>query len=965
MASPVLHAGSSGGALSDAEADTARALEQVLENCTDHPLDKPHYYLLQRACILSSLSQRVYDPAQTAAQAHRSDLQLTRLPCASKAPAPSLSEDPAAIPEATLLSGPQPGLPVHAIWNVRHVGVVVAFRGTADLHDAYTDICFAPASLPGSNIRLHGAVYSAAAQCVPHIQAVYTQAAQQSMGEETPALFLTGHSLGGGYANCCFLHILTSDEVLSKAVLQGGSYTFGAPLVACRHDISSDVPQAIQLLFLQHHSSARGWTQLPVYNFVNGLDIVPRLLGDTTVHLVAKALACLLPKSLTDLLHRTSSVSSSFAPFGTYCLMLNNMVRIIDSAADSQLLQLTVGQLFSGAQQIGQSKESAPFVLQRFLGDHAIAGYKSMLRDAISSMVPLLFMGGHVSDYQPLLVERQTAHGIVQEVALKHKGTGVIGHNAFMEFPVVKALKGAGIVAAGVAAGVSVAAKGDSFESTKVLRAAMHGAVKYAVTGHAIDVPKLIQAPVQEMPVGALASKYVTSSNSPSKGFAAATSVLGVANLAVGFLNLGLTGYNTYKLRGISKLQKVMDCKLDSIGNQLTGLTQGQQMMTEKLEWIARSQEESKAMSGAIVEGMGNLQLMLQDQAVMLNGIVKYCQALQQGQDILIDGQSILIEGQKVLLQEVLSLRKDMVQGAESVLKELQTLSVDAINEKLDELTSAYTRLLRVQGTERDSLHMREQVATFANKLQAAAKTWLGKVPPGSADKVAVRQPFVAAYAIAAVAWDAADATNTAHDTFQYRKQAVKLIDGEILMLLQKSTNYSFATTFQDTMMRYVFLRRALQARASIDEVLSDKVTGSSDCAITYEARDLMWDDGFDQLRDILSPAQATDKREQIVPDDLICCSNGDMQWYCSWKGMPSHLQSLSCAPVVYKQELLLDLGVPQQQLQLVSQHLSSDSFAALRQMVLPSFVQDAVSLMDSQLPEMHLMQKQQSLFAG
>ena len=60
---------------------------------------------------------------------------------------------------------------------------------------------------------------------------------------------------------------------------------------------------------------------------------------------------------------------------------------------------------------------------------------------------------------------------------------------------------------------------------------------------------------------------------------------------------------------------------------------------------------------------------MLQDQAVMLNGIVKYCQALQQGQEILIDGQSILIEGQKVLLQEVLSLRKDMVQGADSVFK--------------------------------------------------------------------------------------------------------------------------------------------------------------------------------------------------------------------------------------------------------------------------------------------------------
>ena len=42
-------------------------------------------------------------------------------------------------------------------------------------------------------------------------------------------------------------------------------------------------------------------------------------------------------------------------------------------------------------------------------------------------------------------------------------------------------------------------------------------------------------------------------------------------------------------------------------------------------------------------------------------------------------------------------------------------------------------------GTDRDTPHMREQVATFANKLQAAAKTWLGKVQPASADKVAVR----------------------------------------------------------------------------------------------------------------------------------------------------------------------------------------------------------------------------------
>ena len=175
-----------------ADANTQRALEQVLEDCIKTPLDKPHYYLLQQACILSSLSQRVYDPVQTTARAHQSDLQLTRLPRDPNGPASSLSEDPAAIPEAQLLSGPQPGLPVHAIWNVKHVGIVVAFRGTADLHDAYTDMSFSPTALSGSNIRLHGAVYSAAAKCMPHIQAVYAQAAQQSSKEDRPALFLTG-----------------------------------------------------------------------------------------------------------------------------------------------------------------------------------------------------------------------------------------------------------------------------------------------------------------------------------------------------------------------------------------------------------------------------------------------------------------------------------------------------------------------------------------------------------------------------------------------------------------------------------------------------------------------------------------------------------------------------------------------------------------------------------------------------
>ena len=40
-------------------------------------------------------------------------------------------------------------------------------------------------------------------------------------------------------------------------------------------------------------------------------------------------------------------------------------------------------------------------------------------------------------------------------------------------------------------------------------------------------------------------------------GGIAASPALGVATLATSMLNLGLTGYNTYQLRGITKLQKV------------------------------------------------------------------------------------------------------------------------------------------------------------------------------------------------------------------------------------------------------------------------------------------------------------------------------------------------------------------------------------------------------------------------
>ena len=124
-----------------------------------------------------------------------------------------------------------------------------------------------------------------------------------------------------------------------------------------------------------------------------------------------QALAFMLPGFLQQLVNKTAQVAGDFVPFGTFCLMLADAVRIIDSTAQPQLLQITVSQLFKSVQRVGGDEESAPLVIQRFLVDHRVQSYKNVLRTAIQSMVPLLFMGGKISDYQPMLVQRQTPNG--------------------------------------------------------------------------------------------------------------------------------------------------------------------------------------------------------------------------------------------------------------------------------------------------------------------------------------------------------------------------------------------------------------------------------------------------------------------------------------------------------------------------------------------------------------------------
>lgn len=161
--------------------------DEILVETPLDALTKPSYCLLQRANIFSSLSARVYDALETDIAEPRS-FKLTRLPQLS-------SDQPLndSAPEATLLCGPVPNLPVHAVWRVQDLGVVAAFRGTDNWQDIFVDMNFAPVQLSSSDLRVHGAIYRAASKAIPSLRSAYDLATKQS--KTALPLFLTGWSL--------------------------------------------------------------------------------------------------------------------------------------------------------------------------------------------------------------------------------------------------------------------------------------------------------------------------------------------------------------------------------------------------------------------------------------------------------------------------------------------------------------------------------------------------------------------------------------------------------------------------------------------------------------------------------------------------------------------------------------------------------------------------------------------------
>lgn len=135
---------------------------------------------------------------------------------------------------------------------------------------------------------------------------------------------------------------------------------------------------------------------------------------------------------------------------------------------------------------------------------------------------------------------------------------------------------------------------------------------------------------------------------------------------------------------------------------------------------------------------------------------------------------------------------------------------------------------------------------------------------------------------------------------------------------------------------------------------------------ITYDALDLMWLDGLNDIRALLT-LPPLPPHAQKAPETFKCQSMADLDWYCSWKSVASDAQFFDQAPVVATADLLQHVGLPPQQVKAILPNLTVEGLSSLRCMVLPQFVQQAVELMADQLSELDLIPKLEKrlLFAG
>ena len=166
------------------------ALDSVVQGSNvESAVGQPDALLLQRACTFASLALQAYNgigsSSPTSGPAAIPGDQAKRL----------LDVQEVNQPHSTGQSGQ------HWMWDVKDIGMVVAFRGTVDVFDALTDLSCRPTELQGlsadDSIMLHSGIYLGTLSCCARIDAVYCKLVSEysAAQKKLPPLFLTGVSL--------------------------------------------------------------------------------------------------------------------------------------------------------------------------------------------------------------------------------------------------------------------------------------------------------------------------------------------------------------------------------------------------------------------------------------------------------------------------------------------------------------------------------------------------------------------------------------------------------------------------------------------------------------------------------------------------------------------------------------------------------------------------------------------------
>lgn len=121
-------------------------------------------------------------------------------------------------------------------------------------------------------------------------------------------------------------------------------------------------------------------------------------------------------------------------------------------------------------------------------------------------------------------------------------------------------------------------------------------------------------------------------------------------------------------------------------------------------------------------------------------------------------------------------------------------------------------------------------------------------------------------------------------------------------------------------------------------------------CAVTYDAADLIWLDGLDELRGLLADASVAAPFDKTVAPAWRCGCLAEMDWYYKWKQWSEDKElDGKMMPLVRTYDLLTDIGMSCDEAKAARVPVAK--LPTLCSMVLPDFQAAIVQSLADQLP--------------